>query len=264
MNPNNMMSFTDVGSGFPLLMGHSYLFDRSMWTPQTEKLAKKYRLILPDLWGHGNSPALPASATSLNALAEDHLTLMDSLGIDKFAVVGLSVGGMWAAELAALAPERVNALMLFDTFIGKETAQKEAQYLEMLNAVNFTGAIKPPLLNYIVSQFYSDQAAADDVSLLTEKLAALPTPLLRESIVPIGKMIFGRPDRLPLLKSIRCPVCIATGEYDLPRPPEEGRKMAEMLGCEFHLISQAGHISNRENPDAVTRLIETFLNRALG
>lgn len=263
MNQNNLMSFTDIGTGFPILMGHSYLFDRTMWAPQTEALAKKYRLILPDLWGHGNSPALPASATSLQALAEDHLKLIDSLGINEFAVVGLSVGGMWGAELAALAPDRVKALVLLDTFMGNETAQKEAQYFEMLNAVHFSGAIKSPLLEYMLSQFYSNQATADDVSALKENLASLTASHLRESIVPIGKMIFGRPDRLKVLQHITCPVCIASGEFDLPRPPEESRAMAEMAGGEFHVIPQAGHISNRENPHAVTRLIETFLHNAL-
>lgn len=264
MHHDNLMSFSDTGSGFPVLMGHSYLFDRTMWTPQSAVLARKYRLILPDLWGHGRSPALPASSTSLKAFAEDHLKLMDSLGINEFAIAGLSVGGMWATELAALAPDRVKALMLFDTFTGNETAQKEAQYVEMLNAVHFTGAIKSPLLEYIVSQFYSDQATTDDINALKSHLASLSTSQLRESIVPIGKIIFSRPDRTEVFKSITCPVCIASGEFDLPRPPEESQAMAEAAGYEFHIIPGAGHISNRENPQAVTRLIENFLEKVTG
>lgn len=45
------LHYLDVGSGFPLLLGHSYLFDLNMWAPQFEALAKRYRLIVPDLWG---------------------------------------------------------------------------------------------------------------------------------------------------------------------------------------------------------------------
>ena len=100
------LHYLDVGSGFPLLLGHSYLFDLNMWAPQFEALAKRYRLIVPDLWGHGDSPALPPGRNSLSDIAADHLALMDRLDIEEFGIVGLSVGGMWGAELAALAPER--------------------------------------------------------------------------------------------------------------------------------------------------------------
>lgn len=110
------LHYLDVGSGFPLLLGHSYLFDLNMWAPQFEALAKRYRLIVPDLWGHGDSPALPAGRNSLSDIAADHLALMDHLDIEEFGIVGLSVGGMWGAELAALAPERVKVLALMDSY----------------------------------------------------------------------------------------------------------------------------------------------------
>ncbi|WP_342320896.1 alpha/beta fold hydrolase [Kosakonia sp. BYX6] len=255
------MSFIDTGTGFPILLGHSYLFDKSMWSTQIEVLAKHFRVIAPDLWGHGESPALPGSTSSLKDIAADHLHLMDSLNIEHFAVVGLSVGGMWGAELAAMAPKRVKSLMLFDTFIGNETEEARERYFAMLNAIDAAGMLPQPLLEYVVSQFYSRYAAPSDVQQLTAWLSSLCTERLRTSIVPLGKMIFGRPDHMAILDAITCPVHIATGELDLPRPPVEGRLMAEKLGCEFTLIPKAAHISNRENPDFVTTLIIDFITR---
>ncbi|ARJ43597.1 2-succinyl-6-hydroxy-2,4-cyclohexadiene-1-carboxylate synthase [Pantoea alhagi] len=257
------MAFTDTGKGFPVLLGHSYLFDNKMWTPQISALTTKYRVIAPDLWGHGASPSLPSRVESLSDLAADHLNLMTYLGITEFAVVGLSVGGMWGAELAALAPDRVRALMLFDTFLGSETTEAQAQYFHMLNAVEKAGAITSPLLDYIVSQFYSASASADQVTALTSYLSSLGAQQLRDSIVPVGKMIFGRADRMHILDSIQCPTHVATGERDLPRPLSEGKAMAERLACEFTTIPQAGHISNRENPAFVTTLILDFLSSAI-
>lgn len=254
-----MMSYVDTGSGFPVLLGHSYLFDKSMWSPQIEQLARHFRVIAPDLWGHGTSPALPASTTSMADLAADHLALMDALQIDEFAVVGLSVGGMWGPELAVAAPQRVKALMLFDTFIGDETREARERYFAMLNAIDAAGTIPPAMLDYVVGQFYSQNAAAADVQQLTAYLSSLCAEQLRSSIVPLGKLIFGRPDRLSLLDAITCPTHVATGELDLPRPPVEGRLMAEKLGCDFTLIPKAAHISNRENPDVVLRLMIDFL-----
>lgn len=255
------MSFLDVGSGFPVLLGHSYLFDKSMWSPQIETLAKHFRVIAPDLWGHGDSPNLPASTQSMTDIAEDHLALMESLDINKFAVVGLSVGGMWGAELAALAPQRVKALMLMDTFVGAETEESRGNYFKMLDAIEFTGQITSPLLEYVAAQFYSIHGAQEDKQRLTDYLASLTAEQLRASIIPLGKMIFGRPDRLSMLRAIHCPVHIATGALDLPRPPAEGQLMAESLGCGFTLIPDAAHISNRENPAFVSTLITDFLTR---
>lgn len=254
-----MMSFLDTGSGFPVLLGHSYLFDKSMWSPQIDSLAKHFRVIATDLWGHGDSPALPAATASMADIAADHLALMDTLQIDEFAVVGLSVGGMWGAELAAAAPQRVKALMLFDTFVGAETPEARERYFGMLNAIDAAGLIPPAMLDYIVGQFYSQYAAPADIQQLTAYLASLDAEQLRSSIVPLGKLIFGRPDRMALLESIVCPTQVATGDRDLPRPPVEGRLMAEKIGCDFTTIPDAAHISNRENPDAVLRLIVDFL-----
>lgn len=263
MNSENVMPFIEKGEGFPVLLGHSYLFDREMWSPQLDALAKHYRVIAPDLWGHGDAPALPSRVRNLQDLALDNLQLMDSLGIDKFAVVGLSVGGMWGAELAAIAPERVSALMLMDTYLGSETPEEQQKYFQMLDAVGAAGAIVSPLLDYIVSQFYSPHASREDVASLTQSLSSLSATRLRESIVPIGKMIFGRPDRMDILDKIICPCHVATGESDLPRPVKEGQAMAQRLGCEFTTIPQAGHISNRENPDVVNDMLLAFLEKHL-
>lgn len=71
-----------------------------MWRPQIEMLAGRYRVIAPDLWRHGGSGPLPAG-TTMRDLADHHLLLRDRMKIRRFAGVGLSVGAMWAAELAA-------------------------------------------------------------------------------------------------------------------------------------------------------------------
>lgn len=263
MENNGSMSYSDIGSGFPILLGHSYLFDKNMWSPQLDTLSSSYRIIIPDLWGHGESTELPAVTQSIRDIAVDHLALMDELKITEFAVVGLSVGGMWGAELAALEPGRVKALMLFDTYLGSETDDARVKYMAMLNAVDVAGVIESPILEHIITQFYSENASADDVAALKNKLISLSAETLRTSIVPLGKMIFPRSDLMSVLSDITCPAHVATGALDLPRPPEEGRLMADKLGCDFTLIPKAGHISNRENPEFVTTLIRDFLKSSL-
>src|SRR5258708_8513445 len=101
------MNVVDAGEGDVVVLGHSYLWSSEMWRPQIDGLSPHYRVIVPDLWGHGNSGPLPEGTEDLHDIARHHLALMDRLGIDRFTLVGLSVGGMWGAELALVAPERV-------------------------------------------------------------------------------------------------------------------------------------------------------------
>ncbi|RPH27814.1 alpha/beta fold hydrolase [Buttiauxella warmboldiae] len=253
------MHYIELGSGFPLLLGHSYLFDGTMWSKQLDELAGCYRIIIPDLWGHGKSPELPSDCASLTDIANDHLMLMDSLGIKEFGIVGLSVGGMWGAELAALYPERVKFIVLMGTFLGAEPEEQRQRYFALLNEVNQRGAIQPPVLEYVARQFYSDDVPDALLLPLIKRLSTMPEDRVCKSIVPLGKIIFGRPDKLALLQKISQPALVITGEFDKPRPPCEGSMMATLLRCEHSIIPGAGHISPLEKPEAVTQVLLTFL-----
>nr|UCQ29650.1 alpha/beta hydrolase [Edwardsiella piscicida] len=257
------MYYEDHGSGFPLVLGHSYLFDADMWRPQIEALSAHYRVIVPELWGHGRSAALPEGHRSLTCLAQDTLALLDSLGIDRFAMVGLSVGGMWGAELAALAGDRCAALVLMDTFVGREPEVTHQRYFAMLEAIEQAGAIPPPLLGQIAPLFFRQTPAPELIAALSQRLAALPAERLRDSIVPLGRMIFGRPDRCDLLTQLQMPALVITGAEDRPRPPLEGYLMAEMLNCRQEVVAEAGHICTLEQPRRVNQLLLTFLQQSL-
>ena len=102
---SKIMHYLDIGEGPVLVFGHSYLWDSEMWEPQIDVLSKQYRCIVPDLWAHGQSDAAPAKTRTLKDYACDVMSLIDDhLEIDTFSLIGLSVGGMWGAELTALAP----------------------------------------------------------------------------------------------------------------------------------------------------------------
>lgn len=255
--------YIDQGKGFPLLLGHSYLFDHRMWQPQMAALIQHYRVIVPDLWGHGQSDELPKNCLSLQDLAQDHLMLMQQLGIEKFAVIGLSVGGMWGAEMAIATPNKIKALVLIDTFLGAEEQKAYNQYFNLLNLIEQNGVIAPKLLDYIVGQFYTQACSINKMDILRNYLSSLSTDKLHRSIVPLGRIIFGRPNRLRFLKKISVPSLIITGEQDKPRPPQEGEQMAKILGCQHKIIKNAGHISNQEQPEKVTNILLDFLKQHL-
>ncbi|MDP5009438.1 MAG: alpha/beta hydrolase, partial [Glaciimonas sp.] len=226
------MAYLDHGTGFPVLMGHSYLWNAEMWKPQIHALAPHCRVIAPDLWGHSLSES-PPPCHDLQDLARHYLALLDALHIETFDVVGLSVGGMWAEALTQLAPTRVRKLMMMDTYVGAEPLDSQAKYLGMLTQIEKDGFISDPLLDIIVPIFFRPgiDLNAPLPAAFRAALVAFTTPQLLESIVPLGRLIFTREDRLARLNQLDSDnTLLIVGEHDIPRPPAETHQMAEIIG----------------------------------
>jgi pimeloyl-ACP methyl ester carboxylesterase len=256
------LHYLDQGTGPAVLLAGSYLWDHAMWAPQIAVLSQQYRVIALDLWGHGESGPLPASTTSLDDIARQALALLDHLDIDRVTLVGLSVGGMWGVRLALSAPQRLNGLVLMDTYVGVEPEPTRQYYFSLFKMIEETGAIAPQLLDIVVPIFFRPDI--DPQSALYQdfraSLAALPQDRLRESIVPMGRITFGRDDLLPRLGELdAATTLVICGDQDKPRPPSEAREMAELIGCPCVLVPEAGHISNLENSEVVTRILLKFL-----
>ncbi|MGK9568447.1 alpha/beta fold hydrolase, partial [Salmonella enterica subsp. enterica] len=80
--------------------------------------------------------------------------LLDQLDIPQINLVGLSVGGMWGARLALLAPERINSLVLMDTYLGAEPEATRQYYFSLFKMIEDAGAIPEPLLDVIAPIFF--------------------------------------------------------------------------------------------------------------
>jgi len=259
------MTVTDVGEGEVVVLGHGYLLDASLWRPQIEVLAARYRVIVPELWGHGGSGSLPPQTRDMGDIAQQHLELLDRLGVDRFALVGLSAGGMWGAELALRAPDRLSGLALLGTFVGPEPAQLRDRYHGMQGMVEQTGEFPEPLLDALVPLYFSADFQARHPDIPAAFRAALrgwSRARLLDSLIPFGRMIFDRRDALPELQEFPFPVVVMTGAADRLRSVQEGRLMAEQLRCPFLEIPEAGHLCSLEAPEVVTRHLEDLLKRA--
>ena len=108
-----MLSYKKIGDGYPLVLIHGYLGGQSMWRFQ-EELKDECVLIMPSLAGYGESSHMIAPST-IQENANQVFELLDYLKIDKFNLLGHSMGGMIVQELAALYPERINKLICFGT-----------------------------------------------------------------------------------------------------------------------------------------------------
>jgi len=260
------MSYIDIGDGPVVVLAHSYLWSAEMWEPQIATLSRHCRVIVPELWGHGKSGALPRDTNSVRQLAQQHLDLLDRLGIEKCVIAGLSVGGMWAAELAVMAPDRVAGLVLLGTYLSSEPAESKARYLAMLKTAEAVGAVPDALSVAMLPLFFSDVSIAHSPRLTNgfrERLREIDGASLMHSIVPLGRLIFDRRDALADLRQLLMPVLVITGDEDRSRPPAEGRAMAALIDCRFVELTGVGHISSLEAPNEVTGHLLSFLDDAL-
>jgi len=104
----------DIGSGFPLVLVHGYLGSSEMWTLQKDYLSKNFRIIAPALPGFGESYK-SKSHDSINEMAKTIFKCLDKKKINKFNLIGHSMGGMIVQEMAKISGERINKLICFAT-----------------------------------------------------------------------------------------------------------------------------------------------------
>ncbi|MFC4763747.1 alpha/beta fold hydrolase [Dyella koreensis] len=246
-----------------MVLLHSYLANAFMWTPQVQALETRYRVIVPDLWGHGSSGALPEGTHDLSALTRHVAALIDSLDLETYVVAGQSVGGMMAGELALSSPTRVKGLIMMGTYLGQEPAKPQDYFMRLLDRIDADGTFTPALLDEITALFFQSDVSGATPSLkasFQRQLLSWSMETLRQSILPIGRMIFQRRDLCSRLHELSStPTLVMCGEHDRVRPTSESVDMAQRIGCRYIEVPGASHTSNLEQPEFVTRAWLGFL-----
>ena len=256
------MHYLDQGEGFPLLLGHSFLWDCRVWNAQLRFLSQHFRCIVPDLWSHGRSQSVVDGDLSIERLAEDHHLLMQQLGIDRYSVLGMSTGGLWGAKLAMQYPDEVASLALISCYLGSETEEGEEDYLTLLNVVEQLKSLPTRVVDSIVDILFSPETQQANPALSETFRFDLMflEPEQLSGITALGKQLFQRESMLDQLSDIRCPTLIMSGEHDIPRPQAEIEEMHRLMpGSQLAIIRQAGHMVTLEQPDQVNPLLINFL-----
>jgi pimeloyl-ACP methyl ester carboxylesterase len=230
-----------------------------MWNEQLRGIGARYRLIAPDLRGHGESPS-PDGVYTMDEMADDVIELLDRLGLTQSVVLGgLSMGGYVALSIALRYHERIHGLILIDTRaaadspegsrIREETARS---VLQAGHAQSIIETMVPRLFGKTTLEHYPQRVA--------------PVLAVMEKSSPLGiagalRGMAVRPDRREALSQIRVPTLVLVGEDDVISPPSEAREIAKALpNARLEIIPSAGHLSPVENPLAVNEAILRFLD----
>ena len=240
------------GEGPPVVLGHGFLMDLSMFDPQVAVLAPAFRVIRFDARGFGRTESDGNRFTYWDS-AEDCIRLLDHLGIERAVVGGMSQGGFLALRAALKWPDRVKALVLISTQAGIDDAETRAGQLGMLDTWRKQGPIDP-IVHAIASLIlggpehwepWVSRWRATDIERLVAPTLAL---LEREELT----------DRL---SEIRQPAIVFHGDADTAISIERGRLLADKLpGCkQFVAVKGAAHASNFTHADQVNPPLLAFL-----
>jgi 3-oxoadipate enol-lactonase len=249
------LAYDDVGAGPCVVLIHGHPFDRSLWRPQTEALADNFRVIAPDLRGFGVSPVTPHLVT-LRQYARDVEGLLERLGIERAAVVGLSMGGLVAMDLVTTHPKRWWALGLVATTAEPVTAQESAVRRERAARVERVGMQE--LIDYMHTGLYGPKTPPAVRALVDAMMARAPA--LGAAAALRGRA--ERPDYRPRLRELHVPSFVCRGSED---PWSNETVTAEILDHlrepELFVAEGAGHLPNLEAQEAFTEKLFAFLVR---
>lgn len=246
----------EQGQGTPLILLHGFPLDHRMWQAQIDALSENYRIITPDLRGMGQSD-VPVSNMSIDNYADDILTLMDKMGIQKAVLGGFSMGGYVAFSLLRKAPKRFTALILANT--RPEADGQEARRNRMNMAVSLydkgSAAARDAMLPKLLTEL-SAQEQPKLVNTLSTVMESMPA----EGLVHACLAMAFREDAAYLLSTISVPTLVIAGELDPIAPPDVMKKMADHItGASYHVIPAASHLTPMEKPEAFSALLEDFM-----
>jgi pimeloyl-ACP methyl ester carboxylesterase len=229
-----------------------------MWIEQISDIGATYRVIAPDLRGHGESPA-PEGVYTMDLMADDVIDTLDALHIREPIVLGgLSMGGYVALSLVVRYPERVRGLMLMDTQAGADSIEAAATREATAKTVIEAGGSKPivdPMIGRLFSSSFRQTRP--------ERVAPIRAIIERTSARGIAGALRGmaiRPDRRADLATISVKALVLVGEEDVITPPTVARSLAEAIpGAHLEVIPNSGHMAPYENPSVANAAILRFL-----
>jgi 3-oxoadipate enol-lactonase / 4-carboxymuconolactone decarboxylase len=229
-----------------LVLGPSLGTSLAVWDAQVPALARQHRVVRWDLPGHGRSAAEPLPE-SLADLGGQVLALVDSLGIDRFAYAGVSLGGAVGTWLAAHHPERITSLVLVCTaaeFGGSPNWHERAALVREEGTAPLADATAARWFTPGFKTAPAASALLDDLRRADARGYAACCEVL------------GGCDLRPDLAKITAPALVIAGREDPATPPRQARELADgIAGATLVELSGAAHLAGVERAEQVTALM---------
>jgi len=249
--PGARLVYEVAGDGPVVVLIHGFGLDMRMWDPQVGPLAARFKVVRYDCRGFGASGPLDPAVPYTHA--GDLVALLDHLDLGRAVLAGLSFGGRVALQAALAAPDRVCGLALLDAVLDgvpwdPESARALDEVARQVRARGVRAGREAWLAHPL---FAAARERPDLAAALAAMVAGYP-----------GQHWLGqdphRETRRPLdvLEGIAGPALVAVGERDVPGFREMSAVLARRIpGAAYHLLADAGHMVNMEQPAAINDLL---------
>lgn len=247
-------AYLDTGSGEVVLLLHGVGLRLEAWEPQIKALSTAYRVVVPDLPGHGESEPLAHGAT-LDDFVDWALALLDDLKVDVANVAGHSMGALIAGGMVATAPQRVLRVAVIS---GVFKRSPEARAAVMERARKFAlGRIDP---DKPLQRWFSDDERDSDAYRLTRQWLSLVNP---EGYAAAYEAFAHEDSRYANDWShVECPALFLTGMRDRNSTPDMARAMgAQAPRGEVRLVEGHRHMVTLTAPEQVNAELQQWLSR---
>jgi pimeloyl-ACP methyl ester carboxylesterase len=252
------LAHRDDGTGPAIVLLHGIGGDRLLWNEVATTLARDFRVLVPDLRGHGKTPAPPGSTFSLAEMAEDVLHLLDEKSIDRAHWVGLSAGGFLALRLTLDHPERTRSL----TVVGS-AAYLDAHARSVVERWWSTYAEEGPdglALRFLKDLYYPDwvEAHPEVIDLAYEEVRARNYA----GATAWARTLWGFDERNSIT-AIRTPTLIVQAMDDQVMDASHGRILRQSIpGSTIRIFAQTGHLIPIERPGELAAAVAEQVRKA--
>lgn len=248
-----------------MVLLHPTPCDHRFWLGAAEALAGKYRVILPDFRGHGQSEAGEGPIT-VEQLGADVIRLLDELKIQRALFVGCSIGGYTLYEIWRKAPARALALAFCcakpqaDTEAGRLQREESIAKIRQRGSAEFIEAQLGKLIGPTARQRHPERVVE------AREMMEAVTPA---ALIAVQQGLAARPDSVETARGIRVPTFVLAGGEDPASTPADMKLLAETIrnggyGAEYTELRDAGHFAPWEQPQMVGRLLRRFFDSVVG
>ncbi len=250
-----MIAYNDNGYGQAVILLHGFCETKEMWRAFEKELSTHYRVLSPDLPGFGESRWLEDDL-SLPQVASSLVDWMEELSLETPIIIGHSLGGYVALEIARLSPD-LRGIGLFHSTAYPDDEEKRGVRDRTIVFVQKHGVTK--FVDSFVPQLFPEERREE----LSEKISALleiarTTP--QETLLAYTKAMKKRESSIEVLKALTCPKLMIAGTLDTSVKIDDARKQAEVCKIDhFHELPATGHMGMFEREAETLAIVSDFL-----
>jgi pimeloyl-ACP methyl ester carboxylesterase len=252
---NKNIRYWLCGEGQPVMLVHGFGEDHRVWDRQAPELEKRFRLLLPDLPGSGESELLPD--VSMENMAEALHAILQQEGIESLVMLGHSMGGYVTLAFAEKYPDMLQAFGLVHSTAYADTEEKRATRRKGIEFMRKHGThefLKTSSPNLFSPQ--SKQEQPQLVETLIEEYKNLDT----NALIAYYEAMIQRPDRTGVLRSFNRPILFLAGEHDTAVPYDQVVQQSGLpLVSYLHSLHHSGHMGMWEEPNQCNFILEEFI-----